>query len=106
MDNENSWAAFYPEAARNYDESSIGYGHLAEVIGAVAQKFGTRPAVSTQLPSGACTTLNFREIDSLTDDFAVYLREVAGLQPGDAVAVMSPNCIDFPVALSGSSKKL
>ncbi len=104
MDNENSWAAFYPEAARNYDESSIGYGHLAEVIGAVAQKFGTRPAVSTQLPSGACTTLNFREIDWLTDDFAVYLREVAGLQPGDAVAVMSPNCIDFPVAVFGIFK--
>jgi long-chain acyl-CoA synthetase len=77
---------------------------MADVIGAAAKKFGTRPAVSTQLPSGACATLNFREIDRLTDDFAGYLREVAGLQPGDVVALMSPNCIDFPVAVFGIFK--
>ena len=104
MDKANSWAAFYPEAARNYAESAIGHGHMADVVGAAAQKFGLRPAVSTQLPSGACATLNFMEIDRLTDDFAVYLREIAGLQAGDAVAVMSANCIDFPLAVFGIFK--
>jgi long-chain acyl-CoA synthetase len=104
MNEQYSWEAFYPVAAREYDESDIGHSHMADVIGAAAQKFGTRPAVSTQLPSGACATLNFREIDRLTDDFAGYLREVAGLQPGDVVALMSPNCIDFPVAVFGIFK--
>ena len=57
MGNENSWTAFYPEAAKNYDESSIEVSHMAEVLGAAAQEYGTRPAVSTQLSSGACTTM-------------------------------------------------
>jgi len=104
MGKQNSWTAFYPEAARNYDESSIGVSHLAEVLGVAAQNFGTRPAVSTQLPNGACTTLNFNEIDRLTGDFATYLREVAGVQAGQVVALMSPNCIDFLLAVFGIFK--
>jgi long-chain acyl-CoA synthetase len=104
MNNENSWAAFYPEAARNYDESAIGISHMAEVLGVAAQEYGTRPAVSTQLPTGAYTTLNFNDIDHLTSNFAVYLREAARVQAGDVVALMSPNCIDFLLAVFGIFK--
>jgi hypothetical protein len=63
MGNENPWIAFYPEAAKNFDESSIEVSHMAEVVGAAAQAYGTRPAVSTQLPTGVCTTLNFSDTD-------------------------------------------
>ena len=104
MGNENSWAAFYPEAAQNFDESSIKVSHMAEVVGVAARKYGTRPAVSTQLSTGACTTLNFNEIDQKTDDFATYLCEVAGVQAGDTVALMSLNCIDVVVAIFGIFK--
>ena len=104
MDNENSWTAFYPESASNYDESSIGVSHMAEVIGVAARKYGTRPAVSTQLPTGACTTLNYKAMDRLSSDFAVYLRETARVQPGDVVALMSPNCIDFALGVFGIFK--
>jgi long-chain acyl-CoA synthetase len=104
MANENPWTAIYPEAARNYDESSIEISHLAEVVDIAAQKYGSRPAVSTQLPTGACTTLNYNDISQLTSDLATYLREVAGLQTGDVVAVMSPNCIDFALAVFGIFK--
>ena len=69
MNEQYSWEAFYSGAARDYHESDIGHSHMADVIGAAAKKFETRPAVSTQLPSGACTTLNFTEVDRLTDDF-------------------------------------
>jgi len=104
MDNEYSWTAFYPEAARNYDESSTEVSHMAEVIGVAALKYGTRPAISTQLPNGACATLNFNDIDRLTSDFAVYLREFARIRTGDVVALMSPNCIDFLLAAFGIFK--
>jgi long-chain acyl-CoA synthetase len=104
MGSENSWTAFYPEAAKNYDESSIAISHMAEVVGAAAQEYGTRPAVSTQLPTGACTTLNFNDIDRLTSNFATYLRELAGVEAGDVVALMSPNCIDFLLAVFGIFK--
>jgi len=104
MANENPWTAFYPEAARNYEESSIEVNHLAEVVDIAAQKYGSRPAVSTQLPTGACTTLSFNDIGRLTSDLATYLREIADLQTGDVVAVMSPNCIDFLLAVFGIFK--
>jgi len=104
MGNENPWIAFYPEAAKNFNKSSIEVSHMAEVVGAAAQEYGTRPAVSTQLPTGACTTLNFSDIDRLTDDFAVYLRAFAGVQTGDVVALMSPNCVSFLLAVFGIFK--
>ena len=104
MGDENSWVTFYPQTAGNFDEASIEVSHIAEVVGAAAQEFGTRPAVSTQLPSGACTSLNFNDIDRLTSYFAVYLRKVAGVQAGEVVALMSPNCIDFVLAVFGIYK--
>jgi long-chain acyl-CoA synthetase len=104
MNKEYSWTASYPESARNYDESSIVHSHMAEVVGVAAREYGTRPAVSTQLSTGACTTLNFNDIDRLTSNFAVYLREVAGVRAGDVVALMSPNCIDFVLAVFGIFK--
>jgi long-chain acyl-CoA synthetase len=104
MSKENPWVEFYPEAARNYDGSAIGINHLAEAVGVAAQKYGAGQAVSTQLSTGAYTTLNFNDIDRFTSDFAVYLRELAGIHAGDAVALMSPNCIDFVLAVFGIFK--
>ena len=104
MANENPWTAFYPEAARNFDESSVEASHLAEVVDIAARNYGSRPAVSTQLPNGAFTTLSFSDIERLTSDLAAYLREIAGLQARDVVAVMSPNCIDFLLAVFGILK--
>jgi long-chain acyl-CoA synthetase len=98
------WTAYYPDSARNFDASNIGASHLAEVPGQAADRFGKKPAVSTQLPSGACATLDFRTFDDLSDKLAVYLRETAGLRAGDCVAVMSPNCIGFTLAVFGIFK--
>ncbi len=104
MSDQASWTAFYPEAARKFDESDIGVEHVAEVVSVAAGHCADRPAVSTHLPNGACATLSFSDVDRLTSDFAVYLREVAGLQAGDVVALMTPNCIGFLVATFGISK--
>jgi long-chain acyl-CoA synthetase len=101
LDKQPSWYASYPEPARRIDESSLEYDHLADLTGHAAREFGRRPAVSTQLPSGACATLDFNEVDRFTGDFACYLREVLGLPAGTVVALMSPNCIDFLVAAFG-----
>lgn len=102
--NEKPWTAFYPEAARNFAESSIEASHLAEVVSIASHKYGSRPAVTTQLPTGAFTTLSFNDVERLTSDLATYLREIAGLQAGNVVAVMSPNCIDFLLAVFGIFK--
>lgn len=104
MSNKQSWFDSYPPAASTFEESSIEAHHLGEVTGIAAREFGNRAAVSTQLPSGDCATLSYNDVDRLTSDFAVYLREIAGVQAGDVVALMSPNCIDFMLGVFGSFK--
>jgi long-chain acyl-CoA synthetase len=56
------------------------------------------------LPNGSQGSLTFEEIDRLSDQFAVYLREVAGFKAGDRVAIQMPNCLAYPVAVFGTLK--
>ena len=45
--------------------------------------------------------LSFNEINRLSADFAAYLRHGLGLAPGERVAIMLPNLLQYPVALLG-----
>jgi long-chain acyl-CoA synthetase len=45
-------------------------------------------------------SITFAELDGLSRDFATYLQS-SGLKKGDAVAIMMPNLIQYPVALFG-----
>lgn len=45
-------------------------------------------------------SITFGELDRLSRDFAAYLQD-SGLKKGDAVAIMMPNLIQYPVALFG-----
>jgi long-chain acyl-CoA synthetase len=45
-------------------------------------------------------SITFAELDGLSRDFAAYLQNT-GLKKGDAVAIMMPNLIQYPVALFG-----
>jgi long-chain acyl-CoA synthetase len=45
-------------------------------------------------------SITFAELDKLTEQFAAYLQN-QGLKKGDAVAIMMPNVIQYPVALFG-----
>ncbi len=45
-------------------------------------------------------SITFAELDDLSRDFAAYLQNI-GFKKGDAVAIMMPNLIQYPVALFG-----
>ena len=45
--------------------------------------------------------VTFRQIDDMSGKFAAFLRDVAGLQHGDRVAIQLPNLIQYPVAAWG-----
>lgn len=49
-------------------------------------------------------TLTYAEWDELAERFAAYLHHVAGLKPGDRIAIQLPNLLQFPVALLGAVK--
>ena len=82
----------------------IPYKHLPDMVRYVATQFGPRRAFTQCMPNGMDATLSFAQADRLSDHFAAYLREVAGLKAGDRVAVQLPNCLTYPVAAFGVLK--
>jgi long-chain acyl-CoA synthetase len=59
-------------------------------------RFRDRPAFVSM---GAA--LDYGEVDALSRDFAAFLRGDLGLAPGERVALMMPNLLQYPVALAG-----
>ena len=47
------------------------------------------------------TTLSYGQLDELSRAFAAWLQSV-GLAKGDRIAIMLPNCLQYPVALFGA----
>ncbi|WP_340677788.1 long-chain-fatty-acid--CoA ligase FadD [Paraglaciecola sp.] len=86
---------------KNYDPSipaeidADRYSSLVDIFEQSVEKFATN---TSYINMGASIT--FSELDTLSRDFAAYLQN-SGLQKGDAVAVMMPNLLQYPVALFG-----
>ncbi len=103
MSPHRPWTEFYhPQTAR--DLPPPAHPHLPALIRASAAAFGTKTAFTLGLPNGSQGGLTFAEVDVLSDRFAVYLREVAGFQPGDRLSIQMPNCLAYPVAVFGALK--
>ncbi|MEL6450023.1 MAG: AMP-binding protein [Pseudomonadota bacterium] len=94
---DRPWTAFYGPGVRT-DIDSPGYRNLPDLIGSVADTYGSAPAFTCCLPNGMNGTLSFAQVDEMSSALAAYLRDVAGLNAGDRVAVQMPNCLGFPIA--------
>ncbi|MFN3687914.1 AMP-binding protein [Salinarimonas sp.] len=100
---ERPWTAYYGPDVRP-ELPGTSYRTIGDLIRSVAGTYGRAPAFTVCLPNGMNGTLSFRQVDEMSDAFAVYLREVAGLETGDRVALQMPNCLSFPVAAFGIFK--
>lgn len=78
--------------------------HLAALIGAACQRYRDQVAFTTCMPNGMHASLTFAQVEALSDQFAVYLREVLGLPAGARVALQTPNCLAYPVVAFGIFK--
>ncbi|MEM6811787.1 MAG: AMP-binding protein [Pseudomonadota bacterium] len=97
------WTVYYPANTRQ-DFSEPAYRTLGDLVRSASNTFEKSPAFTTCLANGMNGTLTFQQVDEMSDAFAVYLREIAGLVPGDRVAVQMPNCLSFPVVAFGIFK--
>jgi long-chain acyl-CoA synthetase len=97
------WLRFYHEHTAQ-DLPPLTWPHLPAFIREAARTYADQPAFTLYLPNGTQGTLRYGDIDRLSDDFAIYLREVAGFQPGDRIALQMPNCLAYPVAVFGCLK--
>jgi long-chain acyl-CoA synthetase len=97
------WTRFYHPLTAT-DVTTARWPHLPAAVREAAATYSTRTAFTLALPNGSQGGLTFADVDRLSDQFAVYLREVAGFKPGDRVALQMPNCLAYPVAVFATLK--
>lgn len=97
MSEMRPWLKNYPKGVpANIDEDK--FSSLANYITEKCSQFAKRPAFSCM-----GKTMTYKEVDVLSNQFGSYLHS-RGLQPGDRVALMMPNLLQYPIALFGCLK--
>ena len=97
------WTRFYHPATPK-DLGPLKYPHLPALVRDASATYAKNVAFTLGLPNGSQGGITFADTDRLSDQFAVYLREVAGFKPGDRVAIQMPNCLAYPIAVFGTLK--
>jgi len=95
MSDQRPWLTNYPSgipANINPDE----YTTLVDMFNDTFKKYKSRTAFSCMGKE-----LSFAQMDKKSRNFGAYLHS-RGLQPGDRIALMMPNLLQYPIALFGA----
>jgi long-chain acyl-CoA synthetase len=93
---QHFWQKSYQEGvAHNIDPTK--YHSVVEMFEESFEKFKDRPAFHNM-----GKTLKFSELDKLSLSFASYLQNDLELSPGDSIALMMPNILQYPICLFGA----
>jgi len=97
------WIANYPKGV-SPELAPTDIAHLPDLIRRASNTYSKSTAFTQCMPNGMNGSLTFQQIDELSDDFAVYIREVLKLNAGERVAVQMPNCLSYPIVAFGILK--
>ncbi len=92
---EKIWLKHYPEgipAEIDADE----FPSLPAMLDRLFARFADRPAYHN-----LGVTIDYAELERQSRAFAAFLQNLPGMTQGDRVAIMSPNLLQYPVALFG-----
>jgi len=89
------WLNSYPEGVPAQIDPDH-YSSLLDIFSQSSEKFADQVAFVNMGKS-----ITYRELDRQSTVFAAYLQQELGLKQGDAVAIMMPNLLQYPVALMG-----
>src|SRR5687767_15489846 len=92
---ERIWLKSYPPGVPA-DIDPNEFGSLVELCDSSLRKYGERPAYHSM-----GKTISFAELDALSRQFAAWL-QAKGLAKGARVAIMMPNCLQYPIAMFGT----
>ena len=95
---ENFWKDKYPEGVSS-EINPDSYPNVLAVLKDSCQRFANKPAF-TNLGK----TLTYGELYTLSGQFAAYLQQHSGLQPGDRIAIQMPNVLQYPVVVFGAMR--
>ena len=90
------WLKSYP-AGVSGEISPPAYASLCELLEQSCERFRARTAFTNM-----GVALSFAELERLSRDFGAYLQKEAGLRPGERIAIMLPNLLQYPVAMFGA----
>ena len=93
---EKLWLQSYPKHVPAAIDTHQ-YRSLVDLFQRSVAQYRDRPAYSN-----LGKILTYAEVDRLTQQFAAYLIQGAGLKPGDRIALMMPNLLQYPIALFGA----
>ncbi len=92
---DRNWLKQYPPGVPA-DIDPDSYASLRDIFEEACATHGHSPAFTNM---GA--TLTYAQLDELSRAFAAWLQKKSGLAPGDRVALMMPNILQYPIALFG-----
>lgn len=95
---EKIWYKSYPKGVATTIDMTK-YNSIMDVFNESVAKFNNSPCF-TNLGH----TLNYNEIDVLSDYFASYLVNTCRLKKGDRIALQMPNVLQYPIAMFGAMK--
>ena len=100
---KNLWLAQYPSDVPK-QLPPLAFANLPELLTFAASQYEKTTAFTQVMPNGMNGSLTYRQVDRLSDQFAIYLREELGLAAGERVAVQMPNCLSYPIVAFGIFK--
>jgi long-chain acyl-CoA synthetase len=100
---KSPWLAHYPKEVPA-ELAKVSFANLPEMLKKASTEYAKTIAFTQVMPNGMNGSLSYAKIDSLSDDFAAYLKEVLKLKPGARVAVQMPNCLSYPIVAFGIMK--
>ena len=90
------WLAQYP-AGIPAEVDVTAFASLKDLLADSFARFAQRPAYESM-----GTVMTYRELDEASRAFGAWLQKIGGLRPGDRVALMLPNLLQYPIALVGA----
>ena len=96
MSNGHPWYDFYPKGVA-HKINPEQYTSVVDILDKNLQRFSKNEAFVNMGKS-----LTYGDIDRMSNDFASYLINEAGLQKGDRIAIQMPNLLQFPIAMIGA----
>lgn len=93
---EKPWFRSYPRGMPRHIDCSL-HPSLVHLFEWSARRYAPLPAYKN-----FGRTLSYAAIEELSRHFAGYLQNVVRLAPGDRIALMLPNVLQYPVALFGA----
>ena len=89
------WLKSYPAGMPAEIDPDL-YQSLPDLVESIFRKYADKPAYHN-----LGHTISYAELERLSRDFAAFLQGLPGMTKGDRVAIMSPNLLQYPVALFG-----